>query len=116
MSPAILGFWLIVALLVFWLLGGILARLGGLLLVFAGIANFALVTNGSALLLIAMGALIWLAGHGHFALRHHEYKSPLARYVFCRWAPSWADPTRNWAVAVVPEQTEQPDRARGGRR
>lgn len=112
MSPALLAFWLIVALLVFWLLGGILARLGGLLFVLAGIADFALAPNGSALLLIAMGALIWLAGHWHFALCHHEYKSPLARYVFCRWAPSWADPTRNWAVDVALEQT---DRSRGGR-
>ncbi|HET8956337.1 MAG TPA: hypothetical protein VFN18_11835 [Solirubrobacterales bacterium] len=113
MSLAILTFWFIVALFAFWLLGGILARLGGLLLVLAGIADFALAPNGSALLLSAIGALIWLAGHWYFALRHHEYKSPLARYVFCRWAPSWADPTRNWAVAVAPERA---DCARGGRR
>lgn len=113
MSLAIFASWLFVAPLLLWLLGGILARLGGLLFVFAGIADVALAPNGSALLLIAMGVLIWLAGHWHFALRHHEYKSPLARYVFCRWAPRWADPTGNWAVAVAPEQT---DRTRGGRR
>lgn len=38
---------------------------------------------------------------------------PLARYVFCRWAPRWAHPTRNWGLAVAPEQ---PDHARGRRR
>jgi hypothetical protein len=113
MSLVVLAFWLIVGLLAFWVFGGFVARLAGLLFVFAGIADLAFALNPTALLLIAMGALIWLIGHWHFALRHHEYKSPLARYVFCRWAPSWADPTRNWAVAVAPEQT---DHARGGRR
>jgi hypothetical protein len=110
MSLTVLALWLIVGLLAFWLLGGIVARLGGLLFVCAGIADLALAPNGSALLLVAAGALMWLAGHWHFALRYHEYKSPLARYVFCRWAPSWADPTREWAVAVAPEH------GRGGRR
>lgn len=111
MSLTAFVLWLIVGLLVFWLFGGIAARLGGLLFAFAGIADLALAPTGAALLLIAAGALIWLAGHWHFALRHHEYKSPLARYVFCRWAPSWVDPTRKWAVAVAPER----DRGGAGR-
>lgn len=104
MSLAVLAFWLITGMLAFWLFGGMVARLGGLLFVFAGIADLALAPNASALLLIAIGALAWLAGHWHFALRHQEYKSPLARYVFCRWTPSWADPTRGWAVTVAPER------------
>ena len=104
MSLGALALWLIVGLLAFWLLGGIAARLGGLLLVFAGIADLALAPNASALLLIATGPVVWFVGHWHFALRHQEYKSPLARYVLCRWAPNWADPTRPWAVAVAPER------------
>ncbi len=103
MSPTGSAFWLIVGLLAFWLLGGIVARLGGLLFVLAGTAGLAINPNAGALFLIGMGALIWLAGHWHFALRHHEYKSPLARYVFCRWAPSWLDPTRRWTTAVSVE-------------
>lgn len=112
MSLTVLALWLIVGLLVFWVFGGIVARLGGLLFVFAGIADLAFAPNASAFLLIAMGALIWLIGHWHFALRHHECKSPLARYVFCRWVPSWADPTRNWAVAVAPERGRLEGRGR----
>ena len=100
MSLAVLAFWLIAGLIAFWLFGGIVARLGGLLFVFA---DLALAPNASALLLMAIGALAWLAGHWHFAVRHHEYKSPLARYVFCRWVPSWLDPTRQWATAVSVE-------------
>ena len=106
MSLTVLALWLIVGLLVFWSFGGIVARLGGLLFVFAGIADLALAPNASALLLIATGAVIWLAGHWHFALRHHEFKSPLARYVFCCWAPERLDPTRGWATAVSVEDKE----------
>lgn len=105
MSASGFAFWLIVGLLAFWLLGGIVARLGGLLFVLAGTAGLALNPNLGVVLLIGMGALMWLLGHWHFALRHHEYKSPLARYVFCRWGPAWLDPTANWASPVV-DRTE----------
>jgi len=98
-------------LLAFWLVGGIVGRIGGLLLVLAGIANVALNSQAGGLLPIAIGAGLWLAGHWHYALRHHTYKSPLARYVFCRWSPEWLDPTRKWAVAtteaVGPEAEER---------
>lgn len=112
MSLTTLALWFIVGLLIFWVFGGIVARLGGLLFLFAGIADLALAPNVSAFLPIAMGGLIWLTGHWHFALRHHEYKSPLARYVFCRWAPRWVDPTRNWAVAVASERSPGEGRGR----
>jgi hypothetical protein len=100
MSPAILAFWIIVGLLAVWIFGGVVARLGGLLCTLAGVANLAVSPSASALLLIATGALIWLAGHWHFALRHQAYKSPLARHLFCRWAPGWLDPTRSWTTPV----------------
>jgi hypothetical protein len=106
MSPTGFAFWLIVGLLAFWLLGGIVARLSGLLFVFAGTANLALNPSAGAVLVIGMGALMWLVGHWHFALRHHEYKSPLARYVFQRWAPVWLDPAASWASPVV-DRTEE---------
>jgi hypothetical protein len=106
MSPIDIAVWFLVGLLAFWLLGGLVARLGGLLLVLAGVANLALNPQLGAALLIGVGSAIWLFGHWHYALRHHVYKSPLARYVFCRWAPEWLDPARNWAVPVVdPEPT-----------
>jgi hypothetical protein len=111
MNTATLGI-LILGALALWFLGGFVLRLVGLLIFLAGAVGVA-GGNAAGILIAALGALGWLAGHWHYALRHQEYKSPLARYVFCRWAPSWADPTRNWAVAVAPEQT---DRARGGRR
>lgn len=107
MSLAVFVLWLFVGLLAFWLLGGIVARLGGLLVLIAGIVDLAFAPNASACLLIAMGALAWLAGHWHFALRHQAYKSPLARHVFCRWAPRWADPTSHWTTAVSVESEER---------
>jgi hypothetical protein len=101
MSPIDIAIGLLVGLLAFWLLGGFVGRVGGLLLVFAGVVNLALDPRVGAVLLIGLGAAIWLFGHWHYALRHHGYKSPLARYVFCRWAPPWLDPARNWALPVV---------------
>ena len=100
MNFAALGVAALAALAVIWLLGGIFARAGGLLLVLAGSVDIVLQRDPNGILLFVIGALLWLAGHWHFALRHHEYKSPLARYVFCRWAPEWLDPTANWSIPV----------------
>ncbi|HXV05724.1 MAG TPA: hypothetical protein VFP23_07490 [Solirubrobacterales bacterium] len=102
--------------LAFWLLGGVLCRLGGLLCVAAGALGMAFSPGAEALLFLALGTAIWLAGHWHYALRRQRFKNPLTRYVFCRWAPAWLDPTRSWAVAVVPERSEsQPRRRRRAR-
>jgi hypothetical protein len=95
-----------IGLLLAWVLGGLLLRLSGLTLALAGAAALALWGNANGILIFAIGAALWIAGHWHYALRHHEYKSPLARYVFCRWAPAWLDPTADWASPVV-------DRAEG---
>lgn len=83
-----------------WLLGGVLLRIGGLLLVLAGGVGVGLEHNANGLLVLAIGAVLWLAGHWHYALRHHEYKSPLAGYVLMGWAPAWLDPTRGWAIPI----------------
>lgn len=112
MIPTTLGIALL-ALIGLWLLGGLLLRMGGAILALGGIAALALAGDPQALVCVGAGAALWLAGHWHYALRHHEYKSPLARYVFYRWAPARLDPTRGWAVAVSGE-TVQPET--GGRR
>ncbi len=102
------------SLLGLWLFGGFVLRLAGLLLVLAGGVGVAIGGDASGILFAAIGALLWLAGHWHYALRHREYKSPLARHLFCRWAPEWLDPTRNWAVAVEPDRGDS-DNARSER-
>jgi type IV secretory pathway TrbD component len=110
MIPIEIASSLLVGLLAFWLLGGLCARVGGLLLILVGAASLALYPGAQAALLVGGGAAIWLLGHWHCALRHHAYKSPLARYVFCRWAPAWLDPARNWAVPVVGTEPTDPER------
>jgi hypothetical protein len=95
------------ALLFTWIFGGFLLRAAGLLLVFTGAIVLALSGNANGILVAAIGAVLWLLGHGHYALRHHEYKSPLAGYVFLRWAPGWLDPTRGWGIPVVDSEAER---------
>jgi hypothetical protein len=89
------------ALLATWLLGGVVLRIGGLLLILAGGLGAGLQGNPGGLLVLALGTVLWLVGHWHYAVRHHEYKSPLAGYVFMRWAPEWLDPTRDWAIPIA---------------
>lgn len=60
-------------------------RLSGLTLTLVGTAALALWGNANGIFIFAIGVALWLAGHWHYALRHHEYKSPLAHNVFCRW-------------------------------
>lgn len=89
------------ALLFVWVLGGVLLRLGGLVLALGGAGAVALSGNANGVVVFAIGVLLWLAGHWHYALRHHEYKSPLAGHIFLRWAPAWLDPTRGWAIPIA---------------
>jgi hypothetical protein len=109
MTPIDYALWFVFGLILVWVLGGIALRAGGLLFIFGGGLSMARDPHGGALIVLVLGALCWLLGHLHYALRHHEFKSPLARYLFCRWAPAWADPTRNWAVATEPEQPARRD-------
>lgn len=101
MIPIEIASGLLIGLVAFWLLGGLLARVGALLLMLVGAANLALDPGAGAAALAGAGAAIWLFGHWHYALRHHAYKSPLARYVLCRWAPAQLDPAREWALPVM---------------
>lgn len=76
-----------------WVLGGLLLRLTGLALTLAGAAVIALTGDANGILAFAVGPLLWLAGHWLYAVRHLEFKSPLADFLFCR-APDWVDPAR----------------------
>lgn len=112
MTVSILGILALAALLV-WILGGIVLRLGGLLVAMAGLAGLAISGDATGALVFVIGAVLWLGGQWHYALRHQEYKSPLARHLFCRWLPAALDPTRLWTSAVT---DERPGRETAGRR
>lgn len=90
----------------FWLIGGIVLRVGGTIIALVGAAGLVLNGNANGILVFAIGVALWLVGHWHFALRHHEYKSPLAERVFS-WLPPRLDPSRGWAVPVVVEHEGQ---------
>jgi hypothetical protein len=85
-----------------WLLGGFVLRTAGALLAVGGL--FATAITGSLTMATAtiIGAVAWLAGHWLFGLRHHYYRSPLARRVFLQWLPTRFDPTNGWGVPNVP--------------
>ena len=70
------------AALLGWILGGIVLRLGGLLIAVAGLAGLAISGDVAGVLAFVIGAVFWLAGQWHYALRHQAYKSPLARHLF----------------------------------
>ncbi len=84
MIPAGLGFAILI-LAGLWLFGGLLARGAGALLMFAGTVGIATAGNTSGLAVLALGATLWLAGHWHYALRHEEFKSPLAQRLLSRF-------------------------------
>jgi hypothetical protein len=86
---------LALVLLVVWVLGGLLLRISGLVLALGGAGMVALSGNANGLLVFAIGGALWLAGHWLYALRHGEYQSPLADFLFYRCAPAWLDPIRD---------------------
>lgn len=110
MNVITFGITILGGLIAIWLLGGVFLRIGGLLLALAGGLGLALQRDANGILIVAIGTLLWLAGHWHYALRHHAYKSPLARYVFLYWAPQWLDPTRDWAIPVADGDAADEDR------
>jgi ribose/xylose/arabinose/galactoside ABC-type transport system permease subunit len=91
-------------LLFVWLIGGIALRLGGLALILAGISGMVVLGSPKGLLVAGTGSICWLLGHLHYAFRHQEFKSALARRLFCRWAPAWLDPTAGWELRIGPER------------
>jgi hypothetical protein len=87
-----------------WLLGGIVLRFGGILLVAVGLLSTAASGSPAAALLTLLGAVAWLAGQWLFGLRHHYFSSPLARHVFHEALPRQFDPTRRWGIPNVPPE------------
>lgn len=77
----------IVLLAGLWLFGGLLARGIGALLVFAGAIGIATTGDSNGLVVLALGAILWLAGHWHYALRHEEFKSSFAQRLLSRSVP-----------------------------
>ena len=67
-----------------WLFGGLLARLTGALLVVAGAAGLATTDDPNGLLLVALGVLLWLAGHLPYRARRGIWKNALAERVWHR--------------------------------
>jgi hypothetical protein len=94
----------IIAVVGFWIFGGVFLRAGGVIFAFVGAISLITLGDPVALFMVVLGFAMWLAGHWHFALRHHEYKSPLARRVFLQVLPPRYDPTRRWATPVVSEE------------
>jgi len=79
------------ALLFTWIFGGFLLRAGGLLLVFAGASVLALSGNANGILVAAIGAVLWLLGHGHYAVRHGVWKSRPARALMASFSGAERD-------------------------
>jgi hypothetical protein len=77
MTLSVIGV-LTLALLCAWTLGGIALRLGGAVIALAGLVGLSLTGNASSVIVLILGACLWLAGHHHFRLRHGAYKSALA--------------------------------------
>jgi predicted membrane channel-forming protein YqfA (hemolysin III family) len=100
----------ILAIIGFWLFGGAVLRVVGAVFVLVGLISLITLADPTALLMVVIGLVMWLAGHWHFALRHHEYKSPLAQRIFLQVLPPRYDPTRHWGAPVVSEMTEPAER------
>lgn len=94
----------IIAIVGLWIFGGVFLRVGGIVFAFAGAVSLITLGDPVALFMVVLGFAMWLAGHWHFALRHHAYKSPLARRIFLQVLPPRYDPTRHWGAPVVSNQ------------
>jgi hypothetical protein len=97
----------IIACASFWIVGGVLLRAAGLIIAALAALNLAIAGDPAAILLFVVGLALWLGGHWHYALRHHVYKSPLARRIFYQVLPRRLDPTRGWGIPVVPVESQQ---------
>jgi hypothetical protein len=81
-----------VVLIATWTLGGLALRLAGSLVFWVGLLGLVVTGDANGLLVAFLGALAWLAGQGHHALRHGATKSPLAGLIFAGAASLW----RRW--------------------
>jgi hypothetical protein len=85
-----------------WLFAGFVLRACGAVLAIGGLAAAALYGSPGMAIATILGSIAWLAGQWLFGLRHHYYRSALARRVFLEWLPPRFDATRRWGVPNVP--------------
>jgi hypothetical protein len=85
-----------------WLLGGVVLRVGGALLAYGGLVSTAATGSPGTAIATLAGGMAWLAGHWLYALRHHEYASPLARRVFNQALLRTLNAARRWGIRVLP--------------
>jgi hypothetical protein len=78
-----------------------LLRAGGVVVAIFGVLVLAVDHSLAGIILLAIGVLLWLGGHWHYALGPHEYKSPLAQRIFQQLLPHRLDPTRGWGWPVT---------------
>lgn len=114
---------LAITALTIWTLGSVLLRSVGTLSVAAGLMLAATGTPAGLAIALA-GAVAWLGGHALYAIRHHAYRSPLARRLYTQTPMKRLDVTRGWVIPTTwpaaPKQTRRPalstDTARRERR
>lgn len=79
----------ILAIAGIWLFGSLLARWTGVLLVIAGSVGIASTGDANGLPLVALGTLLWLAGHLLYRARRGIWKSLPAERVFVAATAVW---------------------------
>lgn len=93
----------ILAALATWMAGGWVLRTAGAILAVGGLLCTAATGSPTMAVATLLGAVAWLAGHWLYALRHHYFRTPLARRVFLKTLPSRLDPTRRWNIPTTPQ-------------
>jgi hypothetical protein len=83
-----------------WLLGSVVLRLAGVVLIVAGLIGTA-TGRTFGLVVAAVGALAWVAGQYLYGLRHHAFASPLAHRLFTHRPLRRIDPTRQWEIPTT---------------
>lgn len=56
----------ILAIIGFWLFGGVVLRVVGAVFVLVGLISLITLADPTALLMVVIGLVMWLAGHWHF--------------------------------------------------
>lgn len=82
-----------------WTLGGLLLRGLGTISVLAGLAT---ATGGRPMgfAVALVGALAWVVGQHLYGVRHHVYRSPLARRLYTHTPLARIGATRGWTAPL----------------
>lgn len=97
--------------LVAWFAGSLALRVAGGVLLLVGLIGTA-TTSPAGLIVAGLGAVLWLAGHWLYGVRHHVLASPLARRLFWQTPLRRIDPTRGYGIPTVPPRSRR-DPTRG---